>query len=351
MKTSASIVSVGAITPVGLGAVDSAFSHRAAAAGMREAPLVDAEGERVTMCFLPTLDPRLTGADRASVLARGALTEAITALGPIARTLRARLWLSLDEVFSERGPDGTPAASTFAAELTRSVALHLPELAFEVAARGPASPGYLLPSLCEALNSGAIDAGILGGVHTDYDPRRVAALSAADRLFKPDNLDALIPGESAAFVVLMRPDVARKHKLRSRAEIRAVATGYEKARPDNDESAFQASGLTAALRTALAPLGEQGLRAGWLLTDVTFELFRHYEIQASIVRIQKLLCEPQQVESPAQRMGYLGAAAMPLHLVLAAEAHRRGFAPHPYAVSIAGSDAGERAALLVSAPG
>jgi 3-oxoacyl-[acyl-carrier-protein] synthase-1 len=49
-------------------------------------------------------------------------------------------------------------------------------------------------------------------------------------------------------------------------------------------------------------------------------------------------------------MGHLGAAAMPLHVILAAEAFRRGFAPHPYAVSIAGSDGGERAALLLSAP-
>lgn len=350
MKTLASIVAVGAITPIGLQAADSAFSQRAAAAGMREAPLVDADGERVTMCYLPTLDPLLTGADRAQVLARRALTEAVTALGPIARTMRARLALGVDEIFAERGPDGTPAATTFAHELSRSVALHLPDLSFEAAARGPASAAYLLPGLCEALQSGAIDVGILGGAHTDYDPRRIAALAAADRLFKPDNLDAMIPGECAAFAVLMRPDVARKQKIRPLAEIRAVATGYEKARPDNDESAYQASGLTAALRTALAPLGEVGLRAGWLMTDVTFELFRHHEFQAAIVRIQKLLCDPQQMDSPAQRIGYMGAAAMPLHLAMATEAYRRGFAPHAFGVSVAGSDAGERAAMLVSAP-
>ncbi|MFT3770302.1 MAG: beta-ketoacyl synthase N-terminal-like domain-containing protein [Minicystis sp.] len=350
MKTLASIVAVGAVTPVGLHAVDSAFSHRASAAAMREAPLVDREGEPITMCFLPSLDPLLTGADRAFVLGRRALEEAVTALGPQASTLRVRLSVSLDEPFSERGPDGAPAAQAFAASLARSVSKLIPDMAVEASFRGPAGPAYLLPPLCEALASGSIDAAILGGVHTDYDPRRIAALSASDRLFRSDNIDAIIPGESAAFAVLMRADTARKLRLRSRAEIRATATAYEKARPDNDESAFQAAGLTAALRTVLAPLAADGLRAGWMLTDLTFEVFRHFELQAATVRTQKLLCEPQQVDSPAQRLGHLGAAAMPLHLVLAVEAFRRGFAPHPFAVSLAGSDAGERGAVLLSAP-
>lgn len=350
MKTLASIVSVGAITSVGLRAVDTAFSHRASAAAMREAPLVDREGEPITMCFLPSLDPLLSGADRAFVLGRRALEEALAALGPAAATLRMRLAVSLDESFAERGPDGQPAGQSFAGSLARGVSKLVPDMAVETSVRGPAGPAYLLPSLCEALAAGSIDAAILGGVHTDYEPRRIAALSAADRLFRSDNLDALIPGEAAAFVVLMRPDTARRLRLRSRGEIRAAATGYEKARPDNDESAFQAAGLTTALRAALAPLAQDGLRAGWMLTDLTFEMFRHLELQAASVRTQRHFCEPQAVESPAQRLGHLGAAVMPLHLVLAAEAYRRGYAPHPFAVSIAGSDGGERGAVLVSAP-
>lgn len=350
MKTLASIVAVGAITPVGLHAADTALSHRAAAAAMREAPLVDRDGEPITMCFLPNLDPRLTGADRAFILGRRALEEALLALGPAASTLRARLAVCLDPSFSERGADGQPVAQAFAASLARGVSHLMPELALETSVRGAAGAAYLLPSLGEALAAGTIDAAILGGVHTDYDPRRIAALSAADRIFRPDNLDAFIPGESAAFVVLMRPDTARRLRLRSRAEIRAVATGYEKARPDNDESAFQAAGLTAVLRTLLGPLGAEGLRAGWILTDLTFEVFRHFEMQAASVRTQRFYCEPQAVESPAQRLGHLGAAAIPLHLVLAAEGFRRGYAPHSIAVSLAGSDAGERGAVLVSAP-
>jgi 3-oxoacyl-[acyl-carrier-protein] synthase-1 len=317
---------------------------------MREAPLVDATGEPITMCFLPNLDPRTTGADRAFLLGLRALEEALAALGPAADIRSARLSVCLDEPFAQRGPNGLPAGQAFADSLARAVSRQMPQMSVEHLARGPASAAYLVPSICDALRSGALEVAVLGGVHTDYDPGRIAALCASDRLFRSDNLDALIPGEAAAFVVLMRPDVARRLRLRPRAEIRAAATGHEKARPDNDESAFQAAGLTAALRALLGPLIQEGLRTGWMITDLTFEVFRHFELQAASVRTQRCYCGPQAVESPAQRLGYLGAAAMPLHLVLMAEGFRRGFAPHPIAVSIAGSDAGERGALLVTAP-
>ena len=56
------------------------------------------------------------------------------------------------------------------------------------------------------------------------------------------------------------------------------------------------------------------------------------------------------LEEPAQRLGHLGAAAMPLHLALASEAYPRGFAPHSLALSIGGSDGGERAVVVIGAP-
>ncbi|WP_437615244.1 beta-ketoacyl synthase N-terminal-like domain-containing protein [Sorangium sp. So ce834] len=351
MRPVAVMVAAGAVTPIGLRSIDTAFSHRAAAAAMREAPLVDGSGEPITMCFLPTLDPLVTGAQRAALLAARALGEALEKLGPAARGLRMQMTVCLDEHLGQRPPGGEAPAQRLGAELAARGQTHAPELAVKVSTRGAAAAGFALPELCDALGRGAIDAALLGGVHTDYDPARIAALDAAGRIFRPDNLDALIPGECAAFVVLMRPEVARRAQLRDLGQIVGVATAHERARPDNDESAFQAAGLTAALRSALAPLSERGLRAGWMLTDLTFETFRHFELQAASVRTQHLFCDPQQVESPAQRIGYLGAAAIPLHLAIASEAFARGFAPHPCAVSLAGSDGGERAVVVVAAPG
>jgi 3-oxoacyl-[acyl-carrier-protein] synthase-1 len=348
---SAVVVSVGARTPLGLSAIETGFAYRAAAVGMREAPLCEEDGgDGVTMCFLPTIDPLLTGADRAVKLALPALDEAIRGVGPALQQMRVKLVLCMDEQLGVAGPDGQLPGTTLGAWVIQRAAMHAPQTHLETSIRGPAGPGLALQGVYDALARGTIEAAILGGVHTDYDPARIRALAAAGRLFKPDNLDSIIPGEHAAFLVLMRPDVARTYKLTPLANLFAVGNAFDKIRPDNDEPAFEAIGLTVAVRKAGAPLAELKLRAGWLLTDLSFETYRLFEHQSMIVRTQSLWVEPQQWDPPALRMGALGAAAIPLEVTLAVEGWRRGWAPHSIAIACAGSDGGERAALLLMRP-
>jgi 3-oxoacyl-[acyl-carrier-protein] synthase I len=348
---SAVVVSVGARTPIGLSAVETGFAYRAAAVGMREAPLTEEEGgDGITMCFLPTIDPLLVGHERAVKLAIPALDEAMRAAGPALQQMRVKVVLSMDEHLAVPGEGGRVPATEVGAWVIQRAAMVAPQAQLETTVRGPAGLGFVLPGVLDALARGSIEAAIVGGVHTDYDPARVRALAAAGRLFKPDNLDSMIPGELAAFFVVMRPDIARMYKLTPYANIFTVATAFEKARPDNDEPAFEAIGLTAAIRKAGVPLAEAKLRAGWLLTDLTFERHRLFEHQSMVVRTQSLWWEPQQWDPPALRMGALGAAAMPLHVTLGVEGWRRGWAPHSVAFSCAGSDGGERAALLFARP-
>lgn len=353
MTPSAVVVGVGARTSLGLTAVATGFAYRAASVGMREAPLVPEEGadEGVTMCFLPTIDPLLVGHERAARLALPALDEACKAVGPALQQMRARLVLCMDEHLAAPSPDGQTPATVLAAQVfQRATTQHAPQATLETSIRGPAGLGFVLQGVLDALARGTIEAAIIGGVHTDYDPARVRALAESGRLFKTDNLDSIIPGELGAFFVIVRPEVARTYKLTPLAQLFTVATAFDKMRPDNDEPAFEAIGLTVAVRKAGAPLADAKLRAGWLLTDLTFETHRLFEHQSMIVRTQPLWTEPQQWEPPALRMGALGAAAMPLHVILAAEGWRRGWAPHSVAFSCAGSDGGERAALLLSKP-
>lgn len=340
-----SIIGVGARTPLGLNAAQTGFSLRTGMPVFREAPLVDAEGENITMGLLPTLDPHLVGLERAEALALPALEEALSALGKNRTGLRARLALCLDEHV-----DPTEAA-TLGAALCSHVRASLPEPELDISARGAASAAYVLPNLVDALVSGRVDIGILGGVHTDYDPRRVASLEAQGRLFRPPtNLTAVLPGESAAFVLLASPSGARKFNFQPLATIEAFATAFEEARPDNNVSPFRATALTALLRSVLGPLEHRGDHVGWMLTDLGLETFKHFEHQAAITRNQRSLSQLQYLDSPSQRMGDLGAAVMPLHLVLAGEAFTRGYAPHRRMLSLAGSDGGERGAVLVAAP-
>lgn len=338
------MVSVGARTPIGLSAEQTALLYRAGFPAMASAPLADARGEPVIMCSLPTLDPRLTGAARAAWLAAPALDEALRGLGGAGRGLAAELCVTVDEHLDEA------EAGAIAGSLRHAARAHGMELPAPLMARGEAGAAVALGPKLDALRERRLDALVWGGAHSDHDPAVIARLARSGLLFAPDNLDARIPGEAAAFAVLVRPDTARQLRLAAIAEIAGVGTGMERARPDNDESAWEAQGLPAALREAARGLGDERRRAGWLLTDLTFEMRRIQEWQAVMIRARRLLCEPYAVDSPAQRIGYLGAAALPLAVVLAAEAWAGGYAPSPVALAFAGSDTGARGALSLAQP-
>jgi 3-oxoacyl-[acyl-carrier-protein] synthase I len=329
------VVKVGAKTAVGLNARQTGFLLRAGFPAMAEAPLADAAGEAITMGFLPTLDGGLVGAERLAALARAPFEEATL---PI-RDLEADVHVAIDEGCE----DGAMAIEVLSAMVKRT----MPAANVSVEARGEAAPAALLPAAIRALETRKTDVVVIGGVHSDYAPRSIAALEASGRLFSRDNLDARIPGEAAAFFVLMRVEQDAHQKLAPLARVIGVGAGHERARPDNDAPAYEALGLTAAVHQATEPLAEDGRTAGWILTDLTGEMRRLYEWESVFVRAQKVLGRPYLIDSPAQRIGYLGAAAMPLFVAMAATAWGHGYAPSPLALCMAGNDGGDRAVLLL----
>ncbi len=352
MKPRALVVSVGARTSVGLNASQTAMLFRAGAAGMAMAPLVDVDGDQVTMCLQPTLDPLMVGWERAAMLAEPALQEALQPLQGRVDGSKVRFALCLDARYgaASRASEEAAQAAALTAQINDRAHRLLPGLDLEVVARGHASGALCMADILRSLEAREYDAAVIGGVHSDYDPGWIKHLSAQGRLFKPDNLDSFVPGELAAFVVLMREDAGRRAGLSPLAGVVSVATGMERATPHNDVSAFEAIGLTSTIRTVAQPLLDSGMTAGWAITDLTFEQRRVFEWQSMLVRTRKVWSDPYVVDSPAQRIGQLGAAAVPLGMTLVAMGWQSGAGPAPIAVVYAGSEAGERGAVLLGKP-
>jgi 3-oxoacyl-[acyl-carrier-protein] synthase-1 len=344
---------VGARTSVGLKAKHTAFLLRCGAAGFHEAPLIDSEDEPVTIGSVPTLDPLLVGADRVRRLAEAALDEALEELGAHVAGARLRVVLGLDEHLGRKTGPAQPTQADLLAGEIREVLVKRGAAAVTVEAvpRGEASAGLRLQAACDELSGRGVDLVLLGGAHSDYDPEIIQRLSALGRLFGAGNVNGVIPGESAAFVVLATPSFAGQRDLAPRALLHAIGTGFEKAGPDNDHPASEALGITQAVRTATGAMESEKLRAGWILTDMTAEVHRVFEWQTAFVRAQRFLCHPQWIDAPAQKLGRLGAAALPVQIAIAATAWRYGFGPHSRALSMVGSDSGERVATLWSDAG
>jgi 3-oxoacyl-[acyl-carrier-protein] synthase-1 len=339
----------GAVTSMGLSAMETAFVYRAQGTGLRLSALTDPESaEALLVGGIPTLDPALVGAERAVEIGKLALDDLWSDGASSLSGRRLRLWLCLDEWLTEPDEQGVVPS----VEVSQLLRIHArarfgEKLDVRVCALGAAAPGRILEDAIDELERGECDALILGGVHTDQCPARIARLSLQNRLYSGDNTDGVLPGEGAGFVTLLEPAAARRAGVGARARLIALGSGHDKALPDNHESAFEAAGLTLAVRRATEALRAQQQRIGWQFNDLGCESYRLSEWISVMTRTQAIWEEPQVSEAPAQRLGNLGAATIPVQLALAMEAWRRGYAPHPRVLCLAGSDDGSRVAMRV----
>lgn len=344
MKGQAIVFASGARTPIGLDATQTALLLRTGIPALGASPLAASDGSALVMAFDATQDPKLVGEERAARLAHAALTEVATKLGSQARSLRLRVALA----FTETGP-GERKHEVLATRVRTALREAFGDPHVDLSLGGAAGLASILPAAFTALAARAVDAVLVGGIHSDYDPHRIVALDVARRLFSPERVDGVIPGESAAFVLLGRDDLASITGLRPLCRIHAVATEQSGITPHGDASSFDASALSSVIRKASSVLPE-GLQAGWLIADHTYEQFRVRELFAALARTRESFCPPISLDAPAQRIGLLGAAALPLGLLLSADMFQRGYAPTPFGMLLAGNDDGLRASMLVGSP-
>src|SRR5690606_10305313 len=152
------------------------------------------------------------GASRLSALAEPALAEAWRPLEEILRGARTKLVLCLDAI-----------DESDAKEVSRALLASLGSASLEISLRGEAAACFALPAALGELGR-SLDCVILGGVHSHCDPRAMARLSASGRLFANDNLDAILAGEAAAFVVLTHEAFAKQHRLTPLGRIDGVGS-------------------------------------------------------------------------------------------------------------------------------
>jgi 3-oxoacyl-[acyl-carrier-protein] synthase-1 len=347
VKTLGTIVAAGMRTGVGLDAVSTAMLLRTGVPSLQPSPLADPDGEPVTMGFDPTLDPSLVGEERAARLGGAALFDLSRSLGQSARSLRVRMALAFPEPRPDqkRSEAGQVLSASFRAIMQETFGSPPVDLSMQ----GSAGLAAVLPDALLELRAGRVDAVVAGGLHCDYAPAVIRSLAATGRLFSPDRPDAVLPGEAAAFVLVMRDDTARSLGLPAMARIHGVATEKSSVTSTTDGRSFESTAIADAIRAATEELPDE-LVVGWSVTDLGLEHARVRELYSAITRTHKRLGHPFVVDSPAQRAGNLGAASLPLALGYMALGFRHGFAPAPFGLALAASDGGERAAILVGAP-
>lgn len=331
------ITAIGARTPVGATAESSAAAIRAGIGRIQredDAPLaMDA-----------SLDPSArVGFERMVASGQRALAELMgkLAMARIGSIDELPVLVGLPEV-RPGWPASAPAA--FGARLlegTRSP----PRLAFEALPLGHAAALEGVRRAKERIERGEAGVVLVGGVDSYIDHDALLWLEAQRRRRNESTRGGTIPGEAAAFIALMRRELAERAEIAPLAEVVSAASALERIALDSEEPAL-GEGLTQAVGVALA----QASSVDEIFCDLNGERRRSEEWGFVALRLGGALRDLSRVHSAVTSCGDVGAAAGALGLVTCVQAWRRGHARGPHALVWGSSDAGLRSALLLNAP-
>jgi 3-oxoacyl-[acyl-carrier-protein] synthase I len=198
-----------------------------------------------------------------------------------------------------------------------------------------------------AITRGDLEAALVGGIDSWFDPDALEWLDRDLRLHGPTTENGFIPGEAGAFVLLTSARAAQALYRYARVESVAVT---EEPRPWGHEAPCQAVGMTRALRDAAdESTGAHARRIGWMLTDVTNERHRVDEWEMAASRAFKAFVPSVPHEQPLLETGDVGAASAILLSVIASVRWQTGCGRADHAVVATHSDGAERGVIVLSA--
>ena len=346
--TSCELVGLGcgeAITSLGESASETALLLRAGVGNVRPSDFIDAKGERVLLCTSPALPPDLPGAERLLALAVHALArlhQRMVAAEETGRRARTPVILvCLPERLAASGSSGKAelarAGLAFVEGLRRGLPPEWRGARIETFPFGGAAGAFALQRALQLVTSG--EAVLWGGVDTCADWEVLEALEREGRLMSADNVDALRPGEAAAFVAL-------DGKERGDAAVLAIGSGQEP-HPPGAERPCLSDGFSQALDAAATVLRTAERRCAAWMMDTSHESYATHEVQNLLARFGHVLGADAELQMPLKELGHVGAAAMPLLVVLAMQAWAHGVARDDCAIITCSSDRGLRGAVLV----
>jgi 3-oxoacyl-[acyl-carrier-protein] synthase-1 len=337
------VIGVGARIATGLDALTAAMSIRARKSFVRETRFIDRAGEPIALATVASIGEDLVGRDRYVALGAPPMAEAL-------RSFRGRweergqtappvpVLLALPAEADPLDPRGTKLV----AALAERAGVAIDAARSRTFAQGRAAGAAAIEAAVVRLRSGEDEAVLVGGIDSWFDPDRLEALDAQRRLHGAATENGFIPGEGAAFVLLASRRRAGRGFF---ASVAGVATEREP-RPYGSREPCHALGITLSMKRAIEGLG--AAKIGWALTDVVGERHRLDEWLFASGRIQGAITGDLRHDQPLMVAGDLGAASVPLLVVLACVGWQVGCAPADLALVAACSDGPERGALLLA---
>ena len=316
------IIALGAVTPVGLSASQTALLLRAKVRPVHEVPFRDALGESLGACFVPMFPDDMVGDERLVALAAPALREVMT-YPPVAQKLPLVLAVG-------HATDAMPREL-----LETASAAGIDASAITVLRAGHAGFGYALREAARRIEGGAVEV-VVGAIDSHCEPFSLRKLDEEFAVLSRRSPNGFVPSEAAIFIRVKKAGV---HPA-SMATIKSVAIGVEETVKAGEPN------LAAAL-TELVHASSQGTPMRWLVSDVNGEPHRSREVTLVETRCPEVIARDGEHLALGCTLGDVGAASMGLATVLVSSLAHADVAPSLPALVIGASETGERAVLVI----
>lgn len=338
MKPGLDIVSVGMVTAVGLDAPSACAAMRARLDGFQETRFLGPRGGWLVGAPVP-LPRKWIGERRMAHLAAGAMLEALE------RAPEARGQTALVLCVGEQGRPGHPIRDPNS--LLRRIS-GIAETEFprsHVVAHGRPSGHVALDLAQRILGSGESPYVLIVGIDSYLTSETIRHYISENRILAPQSPNGFIPGEAAAAVLLSRQ---ANRSLR----LTGVGLARERAAIYNREDApLRGDGMTAAYRAALDQTGIDLGRVGYRIADLIGEQYWFKQSALASLRLTRARDGFQDLWSPGESLGNVGAAVVPMMIGMAWMAARKGYDKGNPVLIEASSDAGACGAAIFAATG
>lgn len=184
---------------------------------------------------------------------------------------------------------------------------------------------------------------LVGGVDSFFDLKIMRYLAKTGRLLTCGASQGFVPGEGAAFLLLVSTAAAAEDGITPLASLSSPGMALEEGHILG-EGIYRCDGLAAAFANALAKGSPPISR---IYSSENGEMHYAKELSVAITRNRKALIPACNVQRPSAFFGDLGAAFATVAVGLASA----NLSAHPHSLVYGSSDSGLRAAVCVSVPG
>lgn len=338
MRSGLHIVSTGMATAVGLDAPSSCAAMRARLDGFQETGFLVPGGDRLIGAPVP-LPRNLIGHKRMVHLAAGAVVDACAAAP------EAVVDLALIVCLAEDTRPGRPVTDPPAFLRDLAAVADLPAATRTyVIAHGRPSGFVALDRASKLLAEGAARHVLILGVDSYLTVPAITHFLDAERLLSPDNANGFIPGEAAAAVLVGPTGPLRLTGLGLARERAFLYNGLDQ---DGLHLPLTGDGMTAAYKAALDAANTDLAHVEYRISDLIGEQYWFKQSALAHMRLERGRSAFQDIWSPGENVGNIGAAVVPAMIGMALTAAVKSYSPgSPVLIEASGDDGACGAAVL-----